>query len=102
MSFQCTQDLSDMLCSNSCILMTNMERMWLGFKIYILSADASLSGPIMVQLHTSLEQNDALQSERAALTTSLRKLEAFKQNLLQTLQASDVVVRHRLSHAYLI
>ena len=52
-----------------------------------------------MQLQTSLEQNDALQSERASLTNSLRKLEAFKRNLLQTLQASDVVVRHRISHA---
>ena len=53
----------------------------------------------VMQLQTSLEQNDALQSERASLTNSLRKLEAFKRNLLQTLQASDVVVRHRISHA---
>ena len=53
----------------------------------------------IMQLQTSLEQNDALQSERASLTNSLRKLEAFKRNLLQTLQASDVVVRHCMSHA---
>ena len=50
----------------------------------------------VLQLQSSLEQNDALQSERASLTNSLRKLEAFKRNLLHTLQASDVVVRQRL------
>ena len=51
----------------------------------------------VLQLQSSLEQNDALQSERASLTNSLRKLEAFKRNLLHTLQASDVVVRQRLA-----
>ena len=51
---------------------------------------------VAMQLQSSLEQNDALQSERASLTNSLRKLEAFKRNLLHTLQASDVVVRRYL------
>ena len=53
---------------------------------------------VVMQLQSSLEQNDALQSERASLTNSLRKLEAFKRNLLHTLQASDVVVCHCLAH----
>ena len=43
------------------------------------------------QLQASLEQNEALQSERATLTNTLRKLEGFKRNLLHTLQASDLV-----------
>lgn len=51
-----------------------------------------------MQLQASLEQNDALQSERASLTNSLRKLETFKRNLLNTLQASDVVVCPSLPH----
>lgn len=43
------------------------------------------------QLQASLEQNEALQSERATLTNTVRKLEGFKRNLLHTLQASDLV-----------
>lgn len=43
-----------------------------------------------MQLQASLKQNEALQSERASLAAALKKLEAFKRNLLHTLQASDV------------
>ena len=57
----------------------------------MLRADEFHKFVYIVQLQVGLEQNEALQTERASLATALRKLQAFKQNLLHTLQASDMV-----------